>query len=136
MATLLATCNIEKAINDHGMPIIPKVEYTRQFVRYSQLCVLVLAELYSLSSLLNSTQTSYPIQMHHMASEQRSPFPTSPNYRNGDVVKRLEGAFFFRESVNKLNQKNAVFSHSCLSQARFHKCELSEIGLDTYYVCI
>ncbi|PAV17100.1 cytochrome P450 [Pyrrhoderma noxium] len=34
MATLLAICNIEKAINDHGMPIIPKVEYTRQFVRH------------------------------------------------------------------------------------------------------
>ena len=34
MATIFATCNIGKAIDDHGNPIIPKVEYTELFVRW------------------------------------------------------------------------------------------------------
>ena len=34
MATIFATCNIGKATDDHGNPIIPKVEYTELFVRW------------------------------------------------------------------------------------------------------
>ncbi|PAV15314.1 cytochrome P450 [Pyrrhoderma noxium] len=34
MATIFATCNIGNTIDDHGNPIIPKVEYTELFVRH------------------------------------------------------------------------------------------------------
>ena len=33
IATLLATCNIERAIDNQGNPIIPDAEYTKQFIR-------------------------------------------------------------------------------------------------------
>ena len=33
IAILLATCNIERAIDNQGNPIIPDAEYTEQFIR-------------------------------------------------------------------------------------------------------
>ena len=33
IAILLATCNIERAIDKQGNPIIPDAEYTEQFIR-------------------------------------------------------------------------------------------------------
>ena len=33
IATLLATCNIERAIDNQGNPVIPDAEYTKQFIR-------------------------------------------------------------------------------------------------------
>ena len=33
IATLLATCSIERAIDNQGNPIIPDAEYTKQFIR-------------------------------------------------------------------------------------------------------
>ena len=33
IATLLATCNIERAIDNQGNPIIPDAEYIKQFIR-------------------------------------------------------------------------------------------------------
>ena len=33
IAILLATCNIERAIDNQGNPIIPDAEYTKQFIR-------------------------------------------------------------------------------------------------------
>ncbi|PAV15320.1 cytochrome P450 [Pyrrhoderma noxium] len=34
IATILATCKIEKAVDDHGVPIIPKVDYVQQLIRH------------------------------------------------------------------------------------------------------
>ena len=33
IATILATCNIERAIDSQGSPIIPVAEYIKQFIR-------------------------------------------------------------------------------------------------------
>lgn len=33
MATIIATCDIGKALDNYGNPIVPDVEYTKQLIR-------------------------------------------------------------------------------------------------------
>ena len=52
IATLLATCNIERAIDNQGNPIIPDAEYTKQFIRLVAVLIFLNGNLESYNDII------------------------------------------------------------------------------------